>query len=190
MKWSQCYLLISDLQMGCIQLTKLIVNRPTWFSRGRINMKKPSYQCRNSHYSHYKDEMVSWHFYLYNGSPYTWKDGHYIETGTWLTSLILRGPIHTLFWIYLGVEWTRFEQRTIMGHSLKTVSAVSNPGECQSLCLVTSGCLSINYVQRGDKECSLNSCTRLDAGSGYIRKAIVDYYEYHFTPLGKCLWML
>ena len=31
--------------------------------------------------SHYKDKMVSWLSYLYNGDPHTWKDCLYIETG-------------------------------------------------------------------------------------------------------------
>ena len=35
--------------------------------------------------SHYKDKMVSWPSYLYNGNPYTWKAGLYISMTTgWL----------------------------------------------------------------------------------------------------------
>ena len=30
--------------------------------------------------AHHKDKIVSWPLYLYNGSPYTWKDSLYIET--------------------------------------------------------------------------------------------------------------
>ena len=37
-------------------------------SKGHLDIKMPSYQYRN---------------YLYNGSPHTWKDGLYIETGPW-----------------------------------------------------------------------------------------------------------
>ena len=92
---------------------------------------------------------------------------------------------HILHWGILGVEWTRLEEWKIWGYTFKTISSVPSPAECQSLCLVTPGCLSINYVQRGDKECSLNNCTRLDAGMGYIMESTADYYEYYFTPLGK-----
>ena len=41
---------------------------------------KISYHYWNSHH---KDETVSQLFYLYNGKPYTWKEGLYIETGPW-----------------------------------------------------------------------------------------------------------
>ena len=33
--------------------------------------------------SHYKDNMVSWPSYLYEGNPYTRKDTFYIETWPW-----------------------------------------------------------------------------------------------------------
>ena len=102
---------------------------------------------------------------------------------------VIHWGIHSYFIldIFVGVEWTRLEQWTITGHSLKTVAAVTSPDDCQSFCLVTPGCLSINYDQRGDIECTLNNCTRLDAGAGYIMSASTDYYEYYFTPLGKSL---
>ena len=101
---------------------------------------------------------------------------------------ILWDQSHTIRWINLGVEWARLQNWMIRWNSLRTIPAVPTPGECQSLCLATSGCLSINYDQRGDMECSLNNCTRLDAGTGYIQSETSDYYEYYFTPLGKNFW--
>ena len=83
-----------------------------------------------------------------------------------------------------AVQWTRLRQWVITSCSLKTAVAIPSPGECQTLCLVTSGCLSINYVQ-SNGECSLNNCTRLDAGTGYKHRETTDYYEYYFTPLGE-----
>ena len=45
----------------------------TWIStnqQDRFNIKMPSYQYRNGHY---KDTMVSWESFLYNGNTYTCK---------------------------------------------------------------------------------------------------------------------
>ena len=45
---------------------------------GRLNIKMPSYQYRDSHY---KDKTVSRPSYLYNRNILTWKDGLHIEAG-------------------------------------------------------------------------------------------------------------
>ena len=47
-------------------------------SKGSFNIKMPSYQYRNSHY---KDNVVLWPSYLFNGNGYTGKDGLFIERG-------------------------------------------------------------------------------------------------------------
>ena len=54
----------------------------SWF-----NVKILCYKYRNSHY---KDKMVSWPSYLYNGIPCTWKDGLCIEMGHWLLALTVQ----------------------------------------------------------------------------------------------------
>ena len=46
-----------------------------------LNIKMSSYQYKDSHY---KDKMVSWPSYLYNGNCHTWKDGLYIERQPWI----------------------------------------------------------------------------------------------------------
>ena len=49
-----------------------------WFPEGYLNIMMQSYQYRDSHY---KDKMVSWPSYLYNGNLHIRKYGLYIETG-------------------------------------------------------------------------------------------------------------
>ena len=48
---------------------------------GPLNIKMLANQYRNSHY---KDKIVSWLSYLYDGNPHSWKYHLYIETGPWL----------------------------------------------------------------------------------------------------------
>ena len=47
-------------------------------SQGRLNMNIPSYQYRDSHY---KDNRVLGPYYLYDGTPHTWKDRLYTVAG-------------------------------------------------------------------------------------------------------------
>ena len=47
-----------------------------------LNIKTPSYHYRNSYY---EDKIVSRPSYLYNRNYHAWKDGLYIETGSWLS---------------------------------------------------------------------------------------------------------
>ena len=43
---------------------------------GCVNIKMPSYQCRDSHC---EDKAISQPSYLFDSIPYTWEDGLYIE---------------------------------------------------------------------------------------------------------------
>ena len=63
---------VSAWESLCVQLVCGECGRKTCFNI------KMSYQYRNSHH---EDKMAIKLSYLYNGNPYTWKDGLYIEIG-------------------------------------------------------------------------------------------------------------
>ena len=54
--------------------SKALISCRIVFSKrwGGLYIKMTYYQCRNSHY---KDKTVMRPSYIYNGSPYSWKDG-------------------------------------------------------------------------------------------------------------------
>ena len=55
-----------ELQQFCTKVLARLISH--------LNIKMPSHWYRNSHY---KDKMVSWLSYLYNGNPYTRKEVFY-----------------------------------------------------------------------------------------------------------------
>ena len=61
-----------------------VFNYIQYHTVNRVNMNVLSYKYMDSDY---KYKMVLRPSYLYNGNPYTWKGGLYIETGRWFASL-------------------------------------------------------------------------------------------------------
>ena len=75
--------------------------QPEIENRVPSQLKMPSCQYTDPHY---KDKMVSWPSYLYNGNPYTWKDCLYIEMGSRLTLYCS----HLCAWYYIMLYWMAF----------------------------------------------------------------------------------
>ena len=73
-------------QVTMTSVGKIRTLRPGMFTRsqGCLNIKMPSYHCRNSHC---KDKVILQPSYLYDSIPYTWEDGLYIEMGPGVVSV-------------------------------------------------------------------------------------------------------
>ena len=87
-----------------------------------------------------------------------------------------------------AVQWsTALPGWGITGNNIKTVKT-ADVEICQLKCLEETEftCVSIEYGERGTKDCQLNNITRAEAGEDWEQKyPNADYYDYILPLAGS-----